>query len=307
VDEIEREAIRAGVTPDSERYAMTDQPGLWHAVTTGLSAAAGAVALITALWAFRLVARRWWSRSVGRRRAQTAILDQIVCTSSLAFVESKLGVPQFIRHDDDYEQRIYRLPGAWVTVEPVDSAVRAFTITITDANMYYETKGLTFGVVNVRLGKDTFDEAAQSLSEELAIGARHATYVRHYDSNNPGGFQQYWLAYNEVGAGTIAGKQYASGIYAASYTAEARNDDRTYGTPPDPAEITANTLTVLSPEGDWAHAKQIHKRAAHGPHIEHLRLLWTERKRLYRQLSPHLGRRLTRRTPKAFQINMFGA
>jgi hypothetical protein len=30
-------------------------------------------------------------------------------------------------------------------VEPKDDAVRAFTITIADADMYVETKGMTFG------------------------------------------------------------------------------------------------------------------------------------------------------------------
>jgi hypothetical protein len=215
-------------------------------------------------------------------RAQSAILDQIVCTSSLAFVESILGVPQFIRHDDGYEDRIYRLSGAWVTVEPVDGAVRAFTITITDPDMYYKTKGMTFGVVDLRLGKDTFDKAQRSPDEKLAIGARHATYVRHYQSNNPRGFQEYWLAHNVVGAGNISGEPYASGVYAADYSAEFTREDGTYGTPPDPAGITANTLTVLSPEGGPDHVKRMLKRTAHGPHIEHLRLLWTERERLNR-------------------------
>ena len=202
----------------TDQPGMTNQPDLLHSVATGVSAAAAAVALIAAFWAFRVVVRRWWNRSVGRRRAQSAILDQIVCTSSLEFVESLLGAPQFIRHDDEYEQRIYRLPGSWVTVEPVDGAVRAFTITITDPNMYYETKGMTFGVVDVRLGMDTFDKATRSADEELAIGARHATYKRHYPSNNPSGFQEFWLAHNQVGAGHIGGQRYASGIYAAGYS-----------------------------------------------------------------------------------------
>lgn len=263
---------------------MSCPADFWQAVATGVGAAAGGVTVLTALWAFRQVIRRRWDATVGRRRAQAGVLDQIVCTTSLEFVESLLGVPQFIRHDGDYEQRIYRLPGSWVTVEPVDGAVRVFTITITDPKMSYKTKGTTFGVVDVRLGKDTFDKAAPSHSEEFSIGARHATFVRHYEANNPSGFQQYWLAYNQVGAGNIDGQGYASGIYAAVHSDQAaRNDDHTIGNAPDPAAITANTLTVLSPEGDRDHAKNINRRTAHGPHIEHLRLLWTERPHLYRQ------------------------
>lgn len=260
---------------------MTDQPGFWDSVSTGVSIAAGAVALIAAIWAFAFVARRWWNRSVGRRRAQSSVLDQIVCTSSLTFVESKLGVPQFIRDDGGYEQRFYRLRGAWVTVEPVGGAVRAFTITITDARMYYETKGVTFGVVDLRLGKDTFAKARPAAGSELAVGARHTTYVRHYESNNPSGFQQYWLAHNIVGAGFIDGAPHASGIYAAGYTAEAKCADGSMGPPPIPRRITANSLTVLSPEAGLDHAEHIDKLVTHGPHIEHLRLLWMERERVY--------------------------
>jgi hypothetical protein len=178
---------------------------------------------------------RLWKRTIGRRRAQSEILDQICCTSSLAFVESKIGVPQFIMHDGGYEQRFYRLPGAWVTIEPVNEAVRAFTITITititDPSMYYETRGMTFGLVDLRLGKDTFAKAQRGDDEQFAIGARHSTYVRHYVSNNPNGFQEYWLAYSMIGAGTVGGEPYASGDYAAKYTEESKRGDGTFGTP----------------------------------------------------------------------------
>jgi hypothetical protein len=261
--------------------ATISQPDFWHAVATGVTTAAAAVALIAAAWAFRAVARRWWDRSIGRRRAQSAILDQIVCTSSLEFIDSLLGVPQFITNDGNYRQRIYRLSGARVTVEHEGGAVTAFTITITDPRMYYETKGMTFGVIDLRLGKDTFDKARRSADEEFRIGARHATYTRHYGSNNPSGFQEYWLAHNMVGAGIIGGGDYASGVYADHYIPEAKGTDGIVGAPPNPAGITANTLTVLGPGGTPEYAKQIHKRAAHGPHVEHLRLLWTERKQLY--------------------------
>ncbi len=77
------------------------------------------------------------------------------------------------------------------------------------------------------------------------------------------------------------GQQYASGLYAERYAPEAKNADGTLGTPPDPNAITANTLAVLGPHGKPEHAKHIHELTALGPHIEHIRLLWTERKRLY--------------------------
>jgi hypothetical protein len=46
--------------------------------------------------------------------------------------------------------------------------------------IFGSTKEMTFGVVDLRLGKDTFDKASRSADEQFAIGARHATYVRHY-------------------------------------------------------------------------------------------------------------------------------
>jgi hypothetical protein len=105
------------------------------AISDGLQFGAAAVAVLGAGGTTYKYGVRRWKQTVGRRRAQTAILDQLCCTSSMAFVESKLGVPQFIVSNDGYEQRFYRLPGAWVTVEPKDDAVRAFTITITDADI----------------------------------------------------------------------------------------------------------------------------------------------------------------------------
>lgn len=261
------------------------------AILAGVQFGAATVAVVGgAAAAYRFGARRW-RQTIGRRRAQAEILDQLCCTSSVAFVESKLGVPQFIRHDGGYEQRFYRLPGAWITIEPIDDAVRAFTITITDAGMYYETKGLTFGVVDVRLGVDTFANTRCWDAAELAIGARHATYVQHYGANNPSGFQEYWLAHNMTGAGQIGGERYASGFYTDGYNKDYLNPEGTFGSAPDLAAITANSLTLLSPEGGREHAEHLNSLTAHGPHYEHLRLLWTERERCYPQ-EANAGRRV---------------
>src|SRR6185369_6195911 len=111
-------------------------------------------------------------------------------------VESKLGVPQFITHPDGHEERIYRLPGAWVTVHPVGGAVRWFSITITDPETYYDIGPMTFGRINVRLGRDTFDKAPPSNDEALLIGVRHGTFVRYYEWGRQSGGQYYWLAFN---------------------------------------------------------------------------------------------------------------
>ncbi len=94
-----------------------------------------------------------------------------------------------------------------------------------------------------------------------------------------------------TGAGKIAGERYASGVYANGYNNDYLNPDGTVGSAPDLAAITANSLTVLSPEGGRGHADHLNSLTAHGPHYEHLRLLWTERERFYPQAAS-AGRRM---------------
>ena len=191
-------------------------------------------------------------------------------------------MPQFITHSGGCEERIYRLPGAWVTVQSVDGAVSTFSITITDPKMYYDIGPMAFGHIELRLGVDRFDKAPPSADTQLAIYTRQMTYVRHYYLGFPGGYQDYWLAYNEVGAGTITAAEgyvgYASGVYG------------TFGKPPDGAGITANTLTVTSK----GNSDEMRDRIVHGPHVDQLRLLWTERERLYGVVA---SRRLPRILP----------
>lgn len=248
---------------------MSEQVGLWDSVSTGLGIGGSAAGLIGAAWGAAFVVRRWWNRTVGRRRAQAEILDQLCCTSSMAFVESKLGVPQFITHPDDCEERVYRLPGAWIIVHPVAGAVRWFSITITDPDMYYDIGPTTLGNVPIRLGVDTFADAPSSDHESMQIGARDATFVRYYEyGNTAGGGQPYWLAFNPVGCGTFTGGDpYGTGTYTGHGIQ--------YGTPPETSGITANTLTVMSPEGN---PNDMRERWLHGPHHDHVKLAIRERR-----------------------------
>lgn len=59
---------------------------------------------------------------------------------------------------------------------------------------------------------------------------------------------------------------YASGIYG-NYS----------DVPPNPAKITAKTLTIPSADGDLS---DVNGRQMLGPHVEHLRLIPPERKKL---------------------------
>ncbi|HEX7429256.1 MAG TPA: ETEC_3214 domain-containing protein, partial [Mycobacterium sp.] len=186
------------------------------------------------------VARRWWDRSFGRRHAQARILDQLSCSVSMVFIESQLGVPLFITHPygDEREERIYRLSGAWVAIQPKHGAVHLFSITITDPKMYYDISDMTRGVLKLKLGKDTFAHVNPEYhdSESLWFGTRQAGYLRHYFLGNSSGYLHYWLSFNAVGAGVFPSDEqpYQSGMYG-------KRGDR----PPNSTTITANTFTAL--------------------------------------------------------------
>src|SRR6185312_6970424 len=90
----------------------------WSQINTGLGAGASAAALLTLAWAIGKGLRTLWRVTFGRRRGQAKLLDQLACGSSIEFLESKFGVAQFItQQQQGFEQRIYRLPGAWVLLE----------------------------------------------------------------------------------------------------------------------------------------------------------------------------------------------
>jgi hypothetical protein len=241
-------------------------------VPTVLSSLDSAFAIIAGIGAVLLIVyrfgiRRWRKSDGSERRAQTAILDQLACGSPLAYVEARLGHPKYITPyytglDSLIEERIYRLPGAWVMVQAPDGVVTAFSITITDADMYYDTAPLTLGTVSVRLGRDTFADAPASDSESLEMYARLATFVRYYDHGCTAAGNQYlWLAFNGVGVGGFSGSDhYVTGSYASRYGAQ-------QGTPPDLSAITVNTITVAT----YGSRDHLLARGVHGPHPDDVR------------------------------------
>lgn len=244
----------------------------WHTLQLGLSIGASAAAMISAVWAIWQLGRRAWNHTVGRRRAQAAILDQLACTVSRDYVEKLLGPPRFIgRPDLHHEAHSYSLPGGWAVIEYDNDAVQLLSITITDSKMWYRTGGMTLGVIDVKLGYDSFAVASPRFDgQHVWIGNKQAGYHQHYCHGGAGGnHQNFWLSYNAVGASRsdsfgIAGP-YSSGIYGNE------------GTAPDLANITANTLTILSP---FASVKvDVGDRVVFGPHVETVGLIWSERKK----------------------------
>jgi hypothetical protein len=245
---------------------------LWSWLPTALSSADSAIAIITGLVVFigiviRFGVRGWRRTKIHRRRAQSKIIDQLAPGRPLEAVESLLGMPAYITlhhtpNGGSVEERYYRMEGAWVTVQATSGSVQVFSVTITDENMYYDTGLLTFGIIPVRLGRDTFTDAPPSDHESIQIGARHATFVRYYDYGcTAAGGQYCWLAHNGVGAGLFtAGEPYGKGTYS-SYGGQ-------YGTPPDVSAITVNTITIMSPVSN---PNDMRERWVHGPHHDQIR------------------------------------
>ncbi len=162
--------------------------------------------------------RKQWDRTIGRRRAQSRILDQLACGSSLEFVESLLGLPQFLEKIDGREQRIYRLAGSWVVVELYERAMLSFSITITDPRMYHSTERLSFGQLHVRLGRSDFADVSHHPSgERMWVGARRHGYLQHHYFGNPGGYQDYWLSHNMCGATTGPLGNFWRNAYTGTY------------------------------------------------------------------------------------------
>lgn len=187
----------------------------------------------------------------GRRRAQARLLDQLACGSSIAFVESRLGPPQFIGSEDEREQRTYRLPGAWVLIEIKDNAIFSYSITVTSRRMHYNTKRLSFKHLRVKLGKDKFGEhGINCQGEKLWIGAYRVGYLRAYYFHRSGGSQHYFLSYNMAGCGRLsgpftAGRLTNGAFYKYEYSLGPRKPEDELV---DASGITVNTLSVVSPE-----------------------------------------------------------
>ncbi|MDO3398673.1 hypothetical protein QWI29_01390 [Mycolicibacterium neoaurum] len=224
----------------------------WSRLDNIFSALAGAVALAGVFWA---AIRFLWNplfERLGRRRAQSKLMDKLACGSSIDYAESFLGVPQFLSSEDGREQRTYHLHHAWVMIEVKDNAVLAFSITVTHPRMNYRTKNLTFGFLRVKLGKSKFGDRALGFNgERYWIGARRVGYQRHYSFGNPGGYQDYWLSYNMAGAGVfghaVAGDASFVETGSLSNIHTPLSGDSDSGL--DASKITINTLTVLGPTG----------------------------------------------------------
>lgn len=246
----------------------------WTTVATGVGVGASAASLLAALWATKRGVVSLWQRSIGRRRAHARLLDQLCCGSSLEYLETYLGVPQFRSESI----RVYRLSGSWVSVHEQKGAVQSFSITITDERLYYSPKRITMSNIDTKLGRDRFDSLSGPVCGQFAwVGARRAGYVEEYYFGNPGGYQHYWLSYNDAGSGSM--KWLAQGMFELRSGSFGSTKEEVAASEVDapPARAngldvtTINTVSVLGPNVDPA---PLREGGRFGVDLDQVRMTW---------------------------------
>jgi hypothetical protein len=222
-----------------------------------LGLAASAVAVIAAVRAFEGLARRWWRRSLGARRHQQALIDQLVCLESMAYVRQFLGEPVFTQPLLGGRELLYRLPGSWVWILSVNDSVMAFGVTVTKRRMFVRTDWMSAGQLKLKLGRSTFGTmkaTSEASSARFVMGARNAWYDEEYyfgNPGNPGNHLTYVVSYNDLGAAGGDGfvdhrgaslRQFSNGNFSG-FPYEATDEKQ-----PRPPGLTANTIAVIGPE-----------------------------------------------------------
>lgn len=173
----------------------------WQRVQAAAETAAALLAVAGSVYVvFRLI-RGWWRQSIGLRRAQARVLDRLACGEPVERVNTWLGLPV----SSSERGHTYELPGAWVHITVEGDAVESFAITIRHSRLFYRTERLTFGMFNVKLGQDTFGAANISDGGGVTwIGARRmGAHIGPVYGGNPFMYQNYWIGYNDAGAGDV--------------------------------------------------------------------------------------------------------
>ncbi|MUL75721.1 hypothetical protein [Mycolicibacterium sp. CBMA 226] len=221
--------------------------------------------VVAAVFSTKNVRRRWQRRPSQVQKQQAAILDQLGLGRPLETIEAALGSPHLLNRlktsEGESEERVYRLPGAWVILHVAEGAVTAYSITITDARLYYDTGKITRGIVPVNLGRSVFAEArTEGAADSLEVYPRFSTFNRYYNYGaNVTGGQFIWLAFNPAGAGDFSG---ASGWDWKKHTSA---DERAAAS--DLSQITVNTITICG----WDANSRLLNQPVYGPHPDLIR------------------------------------
>ncbi|TCO37334.1 hypothetical protein EV646_12412 [Kribbella antiqua] len=200
----------------------------WTQVRDVSETIAAIVAIYGSLYVLGRLTIRAWRRTVGRRRQQSQLLDQLACGEPIERVNTWLGLP-VSSSGDGYT---YDLPGCWVFITEAEGVVESFAITIRDSRMYYRTRLLTAGMYDLKLGRSTFGDIGLGKESGYTwIGARRMGARVLISGANPSLYQEFSFAFNDAGIG---------------YIADLTDDERQAGWQVSP-ETTINTLRVVHP------------------------------------------------------------
>jgi hypothetical protein len=185
---------------------------------------------------------------------------------------------------------IYHEKHGWVQVlVDADDAVARFSITVTDPKFRFSTALLTWGHLQVKLGRSHFSdlpiERFSAEGRSLRIGAHNHEYAESYWFGNPGQYQRFVLSANELGTGDFGysieregGPGYfRTGMLAHEYQPLAGQQPEFDAAAPYAlhfrAATTINTLTVLGPAGRPEDLME-----PRGPNSNHVRVLVPNRR-----------------------------
>jgi len=161
------------------------------------------VGLAAACYGGARLALRTWLRTIGSRRDLTRRLNGLACGATYEYVVDLLGQPAFRRALSEVEECTWRMKHGWVCGLVGDRSLLAFAITVTDPKFRFGCSILTFGQLPVVLGLTTLGATPEPESAHASVGARRFSMSQYYYFGNPGGYQRYLLAYNDLGTGEI--------------------------------------------------------------------------------------------------------
>jgi hypothetical protein len=137
----------------------------------------------------------------------------------MAYVESLLGPPALSqRIRDELSEHIFYTPHALVQLMVDDTkGVARLSITVTDPRFRFTISDLSFGLMDVVLGKSRFWNVADRVDgRAIGLRARRFRYIEAFYFGNPGAYQQYLLSYNDAGTGPFdAAAVHQAGLFAS--------------------------------------------------------------------------------------------
>ncbi len=197
--------IRAGY---GKRQLTARLGGVTFADEVQLAAAVvGGIVGGQAIW---LLAQDRWRKTWGSRADLTRRIDHLAAGLPAAYVEKLFGIPILQQHDypsgnshSGVTQNLYFLEHCWLEVflSAPDGQVVGFTVVVTDPKFRFDTSLLTFGTVKVQLGRSKFSEIGSAGSIRWITGAHIEQWAEMYYGANPGGYQHFCFANNDLGVG----------------------------------------------------------------------------------------------------------